>query len=75
MQLFLTAWNQWTVVPMTFGGGLQGSKTVTWYEGMDHAKLAATVQLMKVTMTEELMMDLRMMEAAARVVRNRRAAG
>jgi hypothetical protein len=77
VQLFLACWNQWDMVPMTMtvSAGMGGShtSTIVWYEGMNFTKLRDTMAMLKMKETPELLMDMRLMEAEAKVVRNRRA--
>lgn len=63
--LFMALWDQWHIVPVGMSG--------IWYEGLDNAKVQATMEMMKVKDHARALDDLRVMVAAAKVVRNRKA--
>lgn len=65
VMLFAACWGQWHVVPIGMGG--------IWYEGLDHSKVRDTMAMMKVKNEAAALQDLRLMEAEAKIVRNRRA--
>ena len=63
--VFAACWSQWHIVPIGMGG--------VWYEGLDHSKVRDTMAMMHVKNDKQVLEDLRVMEAEARVERNRRA--
>lgn len=69
VRVFHACWNQWHIVPIP--GGMAGG--AIWYEGMDNSKVRDTMAMMNVKNERQVLEDLRVMEAEARVERNRKA--
>jgi hypothetical protein len=69
VMVFQACWHQWNVLTISGGMGPGG----IWYEGLDHSKVQSTMEMMKVTNQKRVLEDLRVMEAVARVERNRKA--
>lgn len=72
VKVFEACWHQWNVIVLP---GAMGAAGGIWYDGLDHSKVHDTMAMMKVRNTHQVLEDLRLMEAVARVERNRRANG
>jgi hypothetical protein len=71
VMVFQACWHQWSVLTISGGMGPGG----IWYEGLDHSKVQSTMEMMKIKNLKQVLADLHVMEAVARVERNRRANG